>query len=45
MPRQMASLITQSWNPLIEWLRSLARLRDTVDFPALAAAKGAIEAS
>jgi hypothetical protein len=39
----MASLITQSWNPLIEWLRRLASLRDTLDFPAMAAAKGAVQ--
>jgi len=40
----MASLITQSWNPLIEWLRRLASLREALDFPALGAGKGALQA-
>jgi hypothetical protein len=40
----MASLITQSWNPLIEWLRRLASLRDSLNFPAVATANGSVEA-
>jgi hypothetical protein len=41
----LASLITQSWNPLMEWLRRLASLRDTLDFPALAVARSAVQAT
>ena len=39
----MASVITQSWKPLIEWLSRLASPWDTVDFPALAAGSGATQ--
>lgn len=36
----MASLITQSWNPLIDWLQKLAALRDAVGLLLKGAAVG-----
>lgn len=38
---KLASLITESWNPLIEWLRGLSTLRNMVGIEAAAASAAA----